>query len=165
MTVNALDGFQGRALMGKQVMTDPREMLGDNVKSGAGHQAMNIRNTAGHGVLDRNHGVLRLSAMNRPQRVLEGCSRQGGDVRVVLFAGEMGVGAWPSLEGDHSGRSKGIKSKGPGCKHLPRPVKVGGSIHTQWHRVNQNGIDPHACLKRSKLFKTFLFFERTGGVA
>ena len=54
----------------------------------------------GHRVLDRNHGELGRTGLNRGKRVLEGRAGKRLHARIGVARGQMRVGARLALEGD-----------------------------------------------------------------
>src|SRR5690606_6451317 len=65
---NLRDIFQPGAWLRHQLMTYPQEMLTDDVEPGVWQEMMDIGNTTSDRILDRDHGILRLTVTDSTQR-------------------------------------------------------------------------------------------------
>ena len=81
------------------------EVLADDEQAGFRQQMVDVRHAAGEAVLARQHGKLRAALAHRVHRGLERLARQRGHVRIGDAAGEVGIGAGHTLEGDRPGHA------------------------------------------------------------
>ena len=80
-----------------------RKCSADDVQPGVGQEVVDVGDPAGDRVVDRDHRQVGLAALDRREDVLERRAGQRLQVRVVLAAHLVGVGARLALVGDASG--------------------------------------------------------------
>jgi hypothetical protein len=111
------------ARQAEQLMVHPLEVLADDMKAGVRQQVMNVRDPAGAGILDRDHGERGPPLGDRRKGVLEGRAGQRGLLGKGRPAGHVGIGPRHALEGDHvAGQLVGRWSLGHGFD--PGSLKV-----------------------------------------
>ncbi len=103
MAVDGADLVLGHTRQYHELEADRHEILADDVQARFRQQMMDIGDAAGDGVLDRNHGDIRLAAFQRHERILEGRAGQRLHGREHVTAGHVGIGAEIALEGDAVG--------------------------------------------------------------
>lgn len=83
-----------------QLEADRHEIFTDDVKARFRQQMVNIGNTAGQRVLDRDHAKIGFAVFDGVEGVLEGRARQRLHVREHVAAGHVGIRAEFALKGN-----------------------------------------------------------------
>src|SRR5262247_490096 len=86
------------ARYGQQMMVHPLEMLADDMEPRIGHQMMDVGNTAGNRVLDRDHRKPRAAFAHRSKGVLKLGARERDKIGKDAAAGEIGIGSEGALK-------------------------------------------------------------------
>jgi hypothetical protein len=76
------------------------EVLGDDMQFGIGQQMVDVGDSAGGGILDRNHRQPRLTVAHGGEHILEGRAGQRLHLRIHRTARHVGICAGLPLIGD-----------------------------------------------------------------
>ncbi len=99
----ALDGFQvGEfcALNTQQLMPHTQEMFADDIERRSGDQMVNVRDTSGHGIFDRNHSDLRAALGNRGKDIFKRGAWQDFHVGKCFTTRNMRIRSGLALKGN-----------------------------------------------------------------
>ena len=168
MAFHGLDVGQFGAARRHELMVDRFEPFADNEQAGLRQQMMDVGDTAGHRVLDRDHAEIGLARADRGERVFKGRAGQRLGVGIGFDDGKVGVRALLALECDFHGFGRCIDHGAP-CssrsvfrQYPSGDFQVGGGVDAARHRVDDADIDPHAGLQRPKLLEFFPPLQRRG---
>ena len=109
MGINLPDLIHPRARQGQQRMIDLDPHGTDDIAVVPDHQVIDAVHRAGKAVLDGQDAILAQAALNRPEDILEGSAVQDGGITDHLFTGQLGIGTFDALTGNHGffGKNRG----------------------------------------------------------
>ena len=103
MTFDGLDIVERCAARRHQLMADRQKVFADDEQPGLRQQVMNVGDTAGHRILDRDHAEIGVARRDRGQRILEGGAGQRLGIGIGVGDRDMGIRAGLALECDFHG--------------------------------------------------------------
>ncbi len=100
--------FDAGARQRQQAVVDRLKVLANHMQARFRHQAVDLFNPAGGGVLQRNHRQSRFAALDHKHRFNKAFAGAGRQLRVHVAAGKMGIGPFVALIGDNGVGGHGI---------------------------------------------------------
>ena len=155
-----------RARQGQEMMVHPLEMLADDVQPRIRHQVMDVGDTAGDRIFDRDHRQPRPALAHRGKGVLELVAGQGRHLGKDLPAGEVGISPGGALKRDRPRRIGGFGLEAAMILLLSlhqsagaREIGRGVDLHAETRSCDQADRDAHAGFERAQLLEPLALFE------